>query len=153
MFCSQCGKQNSDQANFCQYCGSAMMGPSPSPVGQVSVIDPVVVSQAEHDEAKSKNGLAIIGLIAACIGLGLSVVFYMIGGMLMGIPLCVAGIVLSAISLKRAASKALSITGLIIGIVGAVLGFFMMLVFFALLDNGWSFAYFIEEMLEELLEF
>ncbi len=153
MFCPQCGKQNSDHANFCENCGSPIFHPTPSPVSDIPSVEPVetmiddqITDTAAADLVKdNKKGLAIIGLVLSCVGLGISAIFYMLGGMMLGIPLCVAGVILSAVSMKSVSSKALSITAFLVGIVGVVIGLLMMLAFFTMLDGNSDIAYYFEE--------
>ncbi len=152
MFCSQCGKQNPDDINFCQHCGTPVVHTTPSPALAVDEqpIETTTQNPNTSLEENGKKGLAIAGLILSCSGLGISVILCFFGGMMMGIPLCIAGIILSAVNMKNTSSKAVALTGLIIGIVGVVIGFLMMICFFAALEGNSEIAYFFEEFMEEI---
>ncbi len=153
MFCSQCGKKNPDNINYCQYCGTPVICAFPSPAPKVDerLIETAVLNPSVPVEKNGKKGLAIAGLILSCVGLGISVICCIFGGMMMGIPLCVAGIILSAVNMKCDSSKAVALSGLIIGIVGVVIGFLMMICFFAALEGNSEIVYYFEEFIEEIL--
>ncbi len=162
MYCSQCGKQNPDNINFCQYCGTPVLHaiPSPAPVIAEQPIEaPILSATVENQsynistEKDGKKGLAIIGLVLSCIGLGISVILCFYGGMMLGIPLCIAGTILSAVSIKSMTAKSVALTGLIVGIVGVVIGFFMMIFFFAALEGNSEFAYYFEKFMEQLFDY
>ncbi len=152
MFCSQCGKQNPDNINFCQYCGTPVIHATPSPAPEIDEhpIETTIPKPNESLDKDGKKGLAIAGLVLSCVGLGISVILCIFGGMMMGIPLCVAGIILSAVNVKSASSKAVALTGLIVGIVGVVIGFLMMICFIAALEGNSEIAYYFEEFMEEI---
>ncbi len=162
MYCSQCGKQTPDNINFCQYCGTPVLHstPSPAPVIAEQPIEAPILSAMIEDrpngistEKDGKKGLGIIGLVLSCVGLGISVILCFYGGMMLGIPLCIAGIILSAVSIKSISTKAVAMTGLIVGIVGVAIGFFMMRCFFAALEGNSEIAYYFKEFMEQFFDY
>ena len=61
MFCSKCGKEISDQARFCNYCGAQMNGPQPAQT------QPVQPQQAAAPKKKGKAGKTILTIIVAAV--------------------------------------------------------------------------------------
>ena len=56
MYCSKCGKEISDQAKFCNYCGAQMNNPQPAQQP---------VQQTTAPKRKSKAGKVILGILIA----------------------------------------------------------------------------------------
>ena len=58
MYCSNCGKQISDQANFCNYCGAKVTAPQPRTGGPATPRQPqqnTYTAPAQHAPAKKES--------------------------------------------------------------------------------------------------
>ena len=163
MYCTSCGKANPDEANFCYSCGASLsIIPSPDKADvlndQTTEESPEVVSSFDtapktpEEKKDHKKGLAIAGLVFSCVGLGISVLccFYF-GSMLLGIPLCVAGITMCSVSLKSKSATTIAVTGLIIGIVGTIIGLLMMIFLLSVLALDGAIAAFFNQIIDEFL--
>ena len=120
MFCSNCGKQNLDNAKFCASCGTPFtdtsgpryapppLQPQYAPPLQYVAPPPQPQYTAQPAAAQHTSGMAIASLILSLIGLSLF------------------GIIFGGISLRQIrknpnlSGKGLAIAGLIIGIIGIV---------------------------------
>lgn len=165
MFCTHCGRQNPDDANFCYFCGTTMNKDTPSPAETIILNEepvaqeltatvPVKEERIEGTPVNkdNKKGLAITGLVFSIVGLCISVLCCIyFGSMILGVACCAAGIVLCAISMKSQAAATIAVTGLIIGIVGVIIGILMLLFFLSMLSlEGMPFSVF-DQFLEEFM--
>lgn len=62
MFCSNCGKEISDQARFCNYCGSKVESVQPQ-AAPVEPQQPVQPAQAEPAKPKGKLGKRLLSIV------------------------------------------------------------------------------------------
>ena len=123
MYCMQCGKYNPDMALFCSNCGVKMpvLYDAPSPVES----DEIIISQPLVQEKKSV--LDILGIALSLFGMMLSVTFSSLAaGVIVGLVICLAGVVLSVISLRNNSFKTVAISGILIGSVGLALSGLML---------------------------
>ena len=72
MYCDNCGSEIDDGARFCEYCGSAVTGPSPS-AGRVAPVHSGDTPDAIEDSRKARTWTWV-----AC-GAGLVVVLFSVG--------------------------------------------------------------------------
>lgn len=117
MFCTNCGKVIDDDAIHCVHCGAKVgeepVAEQPQPQPQTIYIQqpqPIyVMPQQPVQEKPKENILAILALIASCLGIVTGVGF-------------IVGIVLGFLGLKEAKKtgngKGMSKAGIIIGFVG-----------------------------------
>lgn len=118
MFCPICGKDCAENTAFCDNCGNPLNRPAPVIPSQ----DPHASAQAPTQPIGELPGktMGIIGMILGILSiLGGCCLFFV------SIPCSVAGIILSAISMKRAKEVSrrnnFALAGLICSIVGLVL--------------------------------
>jgi len=121
MYCKNCGSELTENAKFCQYCGTAIANEQPHSVYQ---------SQPTTD---TKNDSLPI------CGLGVAGFIVSIAALLMDILLLasITGTVLSSIALyqiktQRKGGKGLAIAGLVIGIIAVIINARLLLINFAL---------------------
>jgi hypothetical protein len=113
MFCSNCGKENPDNAKFCASCGTPFTGtPNPQnaapPQPQYTPPPPQPQYTAQPVAAQHTSGMAIASLILSIVGFSLF-------GIIFG------GIALGQIGKNpNLSGKGLAIAGLIIGIIGFI---------------------------------
>lgn len=118
MICPICGHDNSENSAFCENCGNPMHRPAPFSQPQpASVVSDVAPQPAGPLPGKTPG---LVGLILGiCSILFSCCVFYL------ALPGGIAGIILSAISMKKAKDAArknnLALAGLICSIIGTVL--------------------------------
>ena len=103
MFCSNCGKENPDNAKFCASCGTPFTG-TPNPQ---NAPPPQPQYTAQPVAAQHTSGMAIASLILSIVGFSLFGIIF--GGIalgqigknpnLSGKGLAIAGIILSVIGL------------------------------------------------------
>lgn len=116
MYCSKCGKEMSDDTQFCPYCGQSTAGASES---------------AKSQNEEKYNVCAIVGFILSLVSL-----FISIYGMVN-----VAAVIVSAIGLiqtkeRGESGSSLAIAGIIIG----SLAFLLVLIIIALFGSMLSVA-------------
>lgn len=111
MFCSNCGKEVSNEVKFCTYCGSPLSD-------QSSLVRNDGKQERGEDKSIAPFVLGIVGLIAWFLPIA-------------GIPIAIVGLVLGLRSRKKSASRlamagiVLCIISLVASIVNASIGAYM----------------------------
>lgn len=128
MICPICGHDTPENSGFCENCGNPMHRPAPFSQPQPTPVAPDTAPQPT--QALPGKTMGLVGLILGICSIVFSCcVFYL------ALPGGIAGIILSAISMKKAKDAArknnLALAGLICSIVGTVLA--CVAVFFVIL--------------------
>jgi hypothetical protein len=120
MYCTKCGAQNPDGANFCQNCGGQLItttSPTPTPTTtsiptpQPTPVSPVAQVPPAAQVARKTSGMAVAALVLGIIG------FFA------GFPAILA-IIFGGIALNQTGKDptlgghGLAIAGLVLGIIG-----------------------------------
>lgn len=112
MFCSQCGKEISENSVFCQFCGAQVKDQK-----QEEVIR--VVEKSNDSTLKSETGpwknFAKVGLTLGIVAI--STFFLIVPAVMCGIP----GIVFSALGKRSEINESKATTGLVLSILGTIL--------------------------------
>lgn len=112
MFCSQCGKEISENSVFCQFCGAQVKDQKQEEVIQV-------VEKSNDSTLKSETGpwknFANVGLTLGIVAI--STFFLIIPAVMCGIP----GIVFSALGKRSEINESKATTGLVLSILGTIL--------------------------------
>jgi hypothetical protein len=111
-FCTKCGAQNADNAQFCESCGGKLESQQPINAQQTVVNEQPIVNQQQNQTQGQQNtagkGLGIASLVCGivsffCFGLILGILAVVFGGIAKGKGykggMATAGIVLGVIGL------------------------------------------------------
>lgn len=111
-FCTKCGAQNADNAQFCESCGGKLESQQPINTQQTVVNEQPIVNQQQNQTQGQQNtagkGLGIASLVCGivsffCFGLILGILAVVFGGIAKGKGykggMATAGIVLGVIGL------------------------------------------------------
>jgi hypothetical protein len=114
MYCSKCGTQNPESAQFCVKCGQQLLQATPPPVAapiDVPASAPQSAARLQpSEETRHTSGLAIASLVLGILGVSL-------------LALIFGAIALNAIGKNpNLSGKGLAIAGLVLGIVGMLIG-------------------------------
>lgn len=111
MFCSRCGKENNDNAQFCAGCGA--------PLGSADTANTPTHIQYNKDNSNNNshsNGAAVgslvLGIIGICTG-------WLYG---LGCILGIIGIAMSATAKKKNGGSGMATAGLVLSILAVVFG-------------------------------
>ncbi len=115
MYCTKCGAQNPEGANFCQNCGGQLTptttAPTPIPTPQSTSVSPVTQGSPTVPVTRKTSGMAVAALVLGIIGLfaGLPAILAIIFG----------GIGINQTSKDQTlGGHGLAIAGLVLGIIG-----------------------------------
>ena len=128
MFCKNCGEQITDGALFCTNCGASVAEPPVQP--------------AQQPVSNSGRGMGVAALVMGIVSCCLFWIPYVNTVCLL---MCIAGIILSAISMKKAraagVSSGIAVAGLVVSIVGLVLSFLFFFIYSAAIGMLYSTRY------------
>jgi hypothetical protein len=131
MYCTKCGAQNPDGANFCQNCGSQLVAtttpaqsPPPITTTQSDTVTPITQGISTAPIVRRTSGIAVAALVLGIIGLfaALPAILAIIFG----------GIGISQTSKDQTlGGHGLAVAGLVLGIIGVA--FWAFIVFLMIL--------------------
>ena len=139
MFCKNCGEQITDGALFCTNCGASVAEPPVQPAQQPvapayqqPVYQQPVYQQPGYQQPVSNSGRGM-GVAALVMGIVSCCLFWIPYVNTVCLLMCIAGIILSAISMKKAraagVSSGIAVAGLVVSIVGLVLSFLFFFIY------------------------
>ena len=155
MFCKNCGAQLSEGAAFCPNCGTAVVKDVAEPVYQQPaepqqpvyqqpvyqqpVYQPVVNGAPRSNPGKGMGIAALVmGIVSCCF-------FWIPYFNIICLMMCIAGVILSAIGIKKSksagASVGVSVAGLVLSSIGLVLSLISCVVVLGLLAEASSHPY------------
>ena len=136
MFCKNCGEQITDGALFCTNCGASVAEPPVQPAQQP------VAPAYQQPVSNSGRGMGVAALVMGIVSCCLFWIPYVNTVCLL---MCIAGIILSAISMKKAraagVSSGIAVAGLVVSIVGLVLSFLFFFIYSAAIGMLYSTRY------------
>lgn len=151
MFCKNCGAQITDGASFCTNCGASVAEPPVQPVQQPvapvyqqPVYQQPVYQQPVYQQPVSNSGRGM-GVAALVMGIVSCCLFWIPYVNTVCLLMCIAGIILSAISMKKAraagVSAGIAVAGLVVSIVGLVLALLFFFIYGAAFGTFYSARY------------
>lgn len=151
MFCKNCGAQITDGALFCTNCGASVAEPPVQPVQQPvapvyqqPVYQQPIYQQPVYQQPVSNSGRGM-GVAALVMGIVSCCLFWIPYVNTVCLLMCIAGIILSSISMKKAraagVSAGIAVAGLVVSIVGLVLSLLFFFIYGAAIGAVYSTRY------------
>lgn len=97
MFCQKCGKENPDEAKFCNFCGASVASLVPSPISderRIKLNKEITETKVKIKENESLLGPEILGAIGAIFTV-------LIIGAVIGIPLIIIAVIWGYVRTKE----------------------------------------------------